>query len=226
VPGPNWSDDDPSDLALIAANCQTVLRDAALRAGVREMLTADRLREWHRLIYQGCRVPSTAYVGNFRGDTTQTDLVGYEVGIGRLQTDGYPECVGVWSHEVVVSVAQFFMGLSAALALLDNAIIPGQPPATTQLLEEVAEVCAYAHGEWVRIHPFANGNGRTARIIANAVALRYALPAFITLKPRPSDVLYVRAAKSSMGRPPDFRGDHAETIAVFCHYLRMSYTQP
>jgi fido (protein-threonine AMPylation protein) len=226
VPGPNWSDDDPSDLARIASNCQAVLRDASVRAGARELLTADRLCEWHRKIYESCRVPSAEYVGNFRGDTTQPDLVDYEVGIGRLQTDGYPERVGVWSYDVAVSVARFFMGLTAAVALLDGAIVPGSPPATTQLLEEVAAVCAFAHGEWIRIHPFANGNGRTGRVIANAVALRYGLPAFMTLKPRPSDVLYARAAKSSMGRPPDFRGDHAEAIAVFTHYLRLAHTLP
>ncbi|MFP5232432.1 MAG: Fic family protein [Acidobacteriota bacterium] len=42
------------------------------------------------------------------------------------------------------------------------------------------------HAEWIRIHPFANGNGRTARLWANLVAMRYGLPPSIRLRPRPN----------------------------------------
>lgn len=55
-------------------------------------------------------------------------------------------------------------------------------------------LCAYAHGEWIRIHPFANGNGRTARLWANWCALRYGVPPFVKLKPRPEGDLYATAS--------------------------------
>lgn len=74
-------------------------------------------------------------------------------------------------------------------------------------------LCSYAHGEWVRIHPFANGNGRTARLWANWCALRYNLPPFVRLKPRPQGNLYARAAASSMA------GDHRSMVAVFAEML-------
>ncbi|MGI8685433.1 MAG: Fic family protein [Acidimicrobiales bacterium] len=75
-------------------------------------------------------------------------------------------------------------------------------PNTVDALHEIVAVTAIAHGEWVRIHPFVNGNGRVARLIAAHIALRYGLPVFVKLKPRPHDVAYTRAARRSMGRPP------------------------
>ena len=77
----------------------------------------------------------------------------------------------------------------------------------------VFTLLAYTHGEWVRIHPFANGNGRTARLWANWCALRYNLPAFVRLKPRPAGNLYANAAAASMS------GDHQSMIAVFAEML-------
>ena len=53
-------------------------------------------------------------------------------------------------------------------------------------LEAVIELAAWTHSEWVRIHPFSNGNGRTARMLTNAVLMRYGLPPVLRLRPRPS----------------------------------------
>jgi Fic family protein len=82
-----------------------------------------------------------------------------------------------------------------------------------QVLHGVLTYCAILHGEWVRIHPFANGNGRTARLWANWAALRYGLPPFVTIKPRPSDPAYAAAAFASMG------GDHSTMVAVMRQML-------
>jgi Fic family protein len=65
----------------------------------------------------------------------------------------------------------------------------------------------------VRIHPFANGNGRTAREWANWAAMRYGLPPFVRLRPRPKGLAYAAAAHASM------RGDHAPAIGVFRQQL-------
>ena len=64
----------------------------------------------------------------------------------------------------------------------------------------------------VRIHPFANGNGRTARLWANFLALRYGLPPFIRLRPRPDDG-YGDAGNEAM------RGNWEPTAAVFRRML-------
>ncbi|TGE22700.1 Fic/DOC family protein [Hymenobacter metallicola] len=39
--------------------------------------------------------------------------------------------------------------------------------------DQVAELLAYAHHRLVAIHPFTNGNGRTARLLTNLLAYNY-----------------------------------------------------
>lgn len=38
--------------------------------------------------------------------------------------------------------------------------------------DEIVETLVYAHYEFVKIHPFNNGNGRTGRLLMNLVALK------------------------------------------------------
>jgi fido (protein-threonine AMPylation protein) len=179
-------------------------------------------REWHQRIYEGCSVPARCYVGDFRGDPTHPELVDYEVGVGPTLPDGWPQGVGVWASDLDASLADFEQGVARAFATLDAALPPGQRPADVDELHAVVALTAELHGEWVRLHPFANGNGRTARVWAGVVALRYGLPVFVRLRPRPDDSAYARAARASMGRPPDFRGSHSETVAVFSHLLSLA----
>ena len=226
MPGPAWNDDDPGDATKIGANCDQVLRtvqhDARARTGISEL----NVRKWHRILYQGCAVPSPAYVGNFRGDTAHRDLTDYEVGIGRRLSDGYPEKMGVWARDVAPAVARFYVAIDSALTLLDQNIPQGIRPQDAATIGEIIALAAAAHGEWLRIHPYANGNGRTARLIANAIALRYRLPAIVALKPRRAGVQYLMAAQSSMGRPPDFQNDYFQAVAAFTMYVRQTIGIP
>ena len=68
------------------------------------------------------------------------------------------------------------------------------------------------------MHPFANGNGRTARLLANAIALRYGLPPFVRLRPRPG-LGYPAAAEASM------RGDYQPLATVFGRMLDACLSQ-
>ena len=220
--GPDWANDPPADSARIGANCGLLLTDLAAAAAQRALPTLDDACGWHRRIYDGCAVPAAGYVGNFRGDPAHPGLGDYEVGIGAMLPDGLPEKVGMWAADVAGALAGFTAGVHAALGVLDAAIPVGSRPATVDELHEVVTLTAEVHGEWIRVHPFAIGNGRTARVWAAFLALRYGLPVFVALKPRPGDVAYARAAMRSMGRPPDFDGDHGEAVAVFAHLLTLS----
>ncbi|MGY6562193.1 MAG: Fic family protein [Luteibaculaceae bacterium] len=40
-------------------------------------------------------------------------------------------------------------------------------------LQDHIDCLAFAHYEFIRIHPFNNGNGRTGRILMNIVALKF-----------------------------------------------------
>ena len=113
----------------------------------------------------------------------------------------------------------FERSLRQAVGALDKQIPSGQKPADENELLAVIELAAIAHGEWVRIHPYAHGNGRVARIWANWVAIRYGLPPFIRIKPRPAGLLYQQAAHESMDGPPGHRGDHTTTKKLFLDLL-------
>jgi hypothetical protein len=225
VAGPNWSDDDPADSQRILTNVAQALGDVRQLAAARTTPTADDLRRWHTIVFAGCTVPSPSYVGGFRGDA-HVDLIDYDVGVGPNMADGYPECMGVWAHLVNAEMTTLAAQLTNALGLLDGVVPVGTCPTAADVLGEVVAVVAIAHGEFGRVHPFANGNGRVARLLAAHISLRYGLPAFVRLKPRPGDVAYARAAKRSMGRPPAFTGDHSESVAVFTHLLTLELLGP
>lgn len=68
----------------------------------------------------------------------------------------------------------------------------------TSAVEAKAELAAWAHGEFVRIHPFSDANGRIARLIANWVLFRLRVPCVVRLRPRPEGLEYIHAACESM----------------------------
>lgn len=214
-------EDDPADLPVIERNAAALVSRLLAEAPARALPTEAVLRVWHTVLYAGCAVPEAEFVGHFRGDPAFASLVDYEVGVGPDGPDGLPERVGVWSAQLAAALAAFFTGTGAALSRLDAVLPVSQPPSTVAELEAVVTVTALVHGEWVRLHPFINGNGRTARLLAAFIALRYSLPIFVSVKPRPGDVAYQRAARESMGRPPLFRGDHGPAIATFGHMLTL-----
>jgi Fic family protein len=73
----------------------------------------------------------------------------------------------------------------------------------------VLTTAALVHAKWVEIHPFANGNGRTARLWANWVPMRYGVPPFVRLRPRPEGLPYATASRQAL-----CEGDHEPTIRL------------
>lgn len=63
----------------------------------------------------------------------------------------------------------------------------------TQHAEEVMKVAAFTYCELTRLHPFVNGNGRTARLCVNNFAYRYGLQPLIVERDR-EDPTYIAAA--------------------------------
>ena len=217
--GPVWGEDSADDEAIIAANLVGVLRGILAAASQRPMPTLGAAQQWHRDIYRGASSPPRPnYLGAFRG-SSDPDLVDYEVVLGN-PTTGRVLASGIPAAQVAAQLAVFEQALQAAVGKLDAVIAAGAGPADNPQLLSVVELAAVAHGEWVRIHPFANGNGRIARTWANWVAVRYGLPPFVRIKPRPDGLMYGRAAHMSMGAPPVNGPDHSLTVQVFLDLLR------
>jgi hypothetical protein len=168
--------------------------------------TIDLALAWHRRFDQGVGVPESDYVGNIRdSDPGHPCLVGYEVIVG--------SSLGVRAADVPSALAAFTGAVGNVAVTLDRVIAPGAIPSDRHLVQAVVRLCAYTHGEWIRIHPFANGNGRTARVWANWIAVRYGLPPFVAIKPRPGQLLFSGSAARSMS------GDHRVTEALFLELL-------
>ena len=192
---PDWDENSPQ----LVANLTAVLESIRDSAQGREQFGAESARRWHREMMAGLEIPREEWRGAFRGEK---DLEGLQVRVGMRP--------GVRSTEVVTALEKFDEVLYRLLSFLDSGIPSGSELSESQI-EAVLEVCARVHAEWVRIHPFANGNGRTARLWANAIAMRYGLPPFVRLRPRPQDGGYALAAEAAMTGNPDptidcFRG--------------------
>lgn len=192
----DWDEESPQ----LSANLTKVLRRIRDEARKRVVPNAATAREWHREIMRGLTVPKEAAVGRFRGGK---GLERVEVWIGT-------SC-GVSASDVSRELFEFEKKLKAIVARLDE-LIPVGGEIDADQLSAVIDVCAWVHAEWVRIHPFANGNGRTARLWANCIAMRYGIPPFVRLRPRP-DGEYGKAGERAMD------GDWNATSEVFHQML-------
>lgn len=202
-----WNEDDPRDLSVIQSNLRQIVLQILKEAPKRSSPTVALAQGWHRQIYLGVRLPVAYFAGEIRdSDSRFPELFGYEVIVG-----GH---AGVASWDVPFELADLEAGLQQAVSNLDRIIPNGVRPGSAAELHAVLTLCAHAHGEWIRIHPFANGNGRTARLWANWCAARYRLPAFVQLKPRPDSLGYAAAAARSM------TGDHWPMVAELVAMLR------
>lgn len=189
---PDWDKDSPQ----LRANLTQVLAEIASAARQREKPTVEAARRWQALTMQDLEVSDPRYVGAFRGEPG-LEYIAVRIGAN----------YGVDPADVAESLKQFEAKLQTLVAELDSMLPPGEEPDTDQLAA-IIDLCAWVHSEWVRIHPFANGNGRTARLWANNLAMRYGLPPFIRLRPRPN-ASYGQAGAKAM------KGDWKPTAVVF-----------
>lgn len=194
---PNWDEDSPR----LRQNLARILEEIAEQAIERPVPSLKIARRWQSLFMEGLKADHPKYVGAFRGET---GLEKTRVRIGRRY--------GVPPGKVAAELAKFERRLQAIVAQLDKALPVGAEPNPDELAA-VIDLCAWAHAEWVRIHPFANGNGRSARLWANFLAMRYGLPPFVLLRPRPADGYEAAGAKA-------MQGEWKPTALVFRRFLR------
>ena len=166
----DWDADGPQ----LQANLERVLEDVAQWAEQRDRITAATIKRWHRQTMAGLDVPDPRFVGHFRGEP---GLEGEAVYIGSHE--------GTKAALVAGEIDVFVKRLQTVAGRLDE-FLPSGEALDRDGLEAVIELAAWTHSEWVRIHPFINGNGRTARILTNAVLMRYGQPPVLRLRPRPT----------------------------------------
>lgn len=149
----------------------------------------------------GLDLPEPGHAGRFRG----------EIGLERVdvRVGGH---LGVRAASVAKALAEYERVLQKAVARLDELIPPGAT-LDADKIAAVLELCGWAHAEWVRVHPFANGNDRTARLWVSSLAMRYGLPPFVRLRPRPGGSYRTSAEQAMLG-------NWKPTVAAFHQMLR------
>jgi Fic family protein len=180
---PNWDEDSPQ----LRQNLAQVLKDILSAAEKREKPTLDMARAWHILLMRGLKVPNPRSIGAFRGEPSLENM---QVRVG----SNY----GVSSVAVAAELTRFEAKLQQLVAELD-ALAPLGRDLDADHFAGIVDLCAWVHAVWVRIHPFANGNGRIARLWANSLAVRYGLPPFVRLRPRPNAGYEKAAAQAMLG---------------------------
>lgn len=179
----DWDEDSPR----LRQNLARILEQIADDSSQRKTPTLELARAWQRSFMQGLKV-DPRYVGAFRG---ASGLENTGVKVGRFW--------GAHPSKVAQELREFEQKLQAAVSQFDEALPIGKDLNGDEV-DAVIDLCAWAHAEWVRIHPFANGNGRTARLWANFLAMRYGIPPFVRLRPRPDDGYEAAGARAMRGR--------------------------
>lgn len=203
VAGPAWDEEVASThVEANLAKLTSAIPSGSNRS--RTPPTADLARGWHREMVQGIEIPDDAYRGGFRGDA-HTALTDYEVAVGGLPT--------ARACDVDKEVSKLMSELQERVSRLDMLDLQGEPSVLApDFVEAVLETAAWLHCEWVRIHPFVNGNGRTARMWVLWLCGRYGMPQLLTLRPRP-EMGYNAAAQLGVA------GEHG----LFLQYLLVRY---
>ncbi len=197
---PDWEENSSQ----LSDNLKTLLSELNTEASNRHPLNSDQARYWHRKVMFGLKPDNILLVGNFRGEK---GLENEGVTIGGYNGT-HPNNV---AHELEIFDAQF----QRIISKLDQEI-DLDADLSDEDVGNILDVCSWVHGEWVRIHPFANGNGRISRMWVNVIAMRYGLPPFCRLRPRP-DGYYSLAAMSAM------TGDYYIMTPVFIDMLKSLY---
>ena len=145
----DWDADGPR----LQANLETVLDDVTWWAGKRGGFSVATIKRWHRRTMDGLDAPQSKFVGRFRGEPGLEEEPVY---IGSRE--------GTKAALVAGEVDAFVKRLQAVSKKLD-AFYSGGKDLDRDGLQAVIELAAWTHSEWVRIHPFRNGNGDRKSVV-------------------------------------------------------------
>ena len=171
--------------------------------------SVDIVRGWHRTSVKGVRLAEPAVAGGFRGEGPAGTELPHRLAIIGLAFGELPD-------KVRIRVEATFKTLEERLDRLDSRLEAGD--SHSEIYADVIELCAWIHGQWVRIHPFADHNGSTARLLTINIGLLYGVPLKLPGKPRTAmpeaglDLDYGAASGAQM-----FGND--QNMVVFMHRI-------
>ena len=111
-------------------------------------------------------------------------------GVGFDQPIAFGGMQGVHFRDLPDQLTTWDRQIRGFIADLDRFFDEQSP---TQHADDAVKVAAFTHRELTRMHPFVNGNGRTARLCVNYFAYRYGLQPLVVERDR-EDPTYIAAA--------------------------------
>jgi len=208
----SWWDDQnptPDQLKAIVLGMDEVHAFIISRAR-NYLLNHGDLKTWHRKLFRHV-VPVDYYAGNYRNVDPARPCLSWDVQVSGVlgPIAGLP-FVQVPSAMQDLS-DQFQSGCSQLSTYLSTVT---EPRARHR---SIVKLLALAVGEFIRIHPFINGNGRISRLFANYICQRYELPMpFASPDKRPELAAYEDAHALSMV------GQHDSLYVFFLQALAIS----
>lgn len=167
----------------------------------RALPTHRTIREWHGVLFADL-VPLPEYAGRYRGFRSRClehCLNGVPNGRGGFNPGAPPNQVQVRMQSLSFDIDQ---RLARVGRLLDS------DPDPDHVLPAVALAVGELVGEFIRIHPFMNGNGRMSRLLWRVLLERMNLPTSMGIGPRPVDLRYGVAMEKAM------RGDFSDVVEL------------
>lgn len=170
-----WDDDtDPQVRQTIDDTLLRVVVPSVVESAIqRESCTHALACRWHKEMLQGIPVDPPQAAGGIRDPTWFP---------GEVEVNGLR---GMPTAKVRDEIARFDRTFPPRVSSLDGVVLQGAVPADARQVDDALALAADLHGEWVRIHPFVNGNGRTARLWCNWALVRYGIRPLMAPTPRP-----------------------------------------
>lgn len=180
----------------LAERCQKLLVELR-RGDIETSQAAQETRPYHGKMFDGLTPKGYPYfAGNYRGDARFECLLTYSVGVpGDWR-------VGTIPGLVAAEMSKFVSAVRAAILALDTGLDLRDLDRATRV-NTIVVVASKLFEEFLRIHPYANGNGHIARLLVWFILGRYKIwPLKWTVEPSPPPpyaALIIRARDGDRG---------------------------
>ena len=202
---PQWFEPERDDqLPFVVAGLAEYYRFIISACKQRYILRHGDIKNYHSKVFKKV-VPLDYYAGNYRSIDSQKPCLAVDVHVNGVFGE---------SHVTVpTSMANLSSEIHTLILRTDEYLKHTVSP--TERAQAVAQLGAAAMGNFIRIHPFVNGNGRMARMLANFVFKRYGyrMP-FGQAQIRPPELEYASASAASMGPSPSLN-------AIYVYLLKL-----